>query len=652
MRTTAVPPLILRAVIAGAAWAPVAALCVRAQDSVSLTPGAGDALSPYGAQRVRYVVDGSSVLSSWGNTYLVAPVLKASRSLDPLFHTQLVGSVAVSPNARQVVTFPTVGFAVWSTPGAGVNPAANAPPGSMAQVSTFDRQFGVALTDIGLSATNVIGAIVGRRLDEPDRLYVTRVAAIMSRPTAGDADSATLTLGAIDAGGVARVRADAFNVGGPAALVGESVVRVDTSLRSELLVNTLAALGPTNIASDAAATMLPINGAALSLCTPSAIPGALSAGGQGVSATLAFDNRYHPGGGAGVTSHLAAGVAAQRGNPSYSTLQSFGGTGGVFACLAASTAGAGRCDTLNLFGVNTLGDVVTTQRATLPASLDVGGAPALDARFRDWDSQIPFRGPAGAVAIGRSGDGRMLAAATARDPQRGEFIALVDISVQTPAWTAVGHNDSPVLDGPAGAQIGKLVPGSSVGAPVGRSAPALDLLGNIYFVSAYKPNLGPAGVALIKAVRTTQGYRLERLLATGQIIMGRNSSRPYQIASLTLADSDSAAAGGFGPSSLLQPRLPGGGVDPMSPLSAGGIFVSAVIEYDNAAIAEDYDALLFIGSRPSNVIPGDIDGDGHVNSVDLGLLLGAWGTADPNADINGDGVVNAGDLALLLGAWG
>jgi hypothetical protein len=42
-----------------------------------------------------------------------------------------------------------------------------------------------------------------------------------------------------------------------------------------------------------------------------------------------------------------------------------------------------------------------------------------------------------------------------------------------------------------------------------------------------------------------------------------------------------------------------------------------------------------------------------VNGLDLGALLGAWGTCDAcNADINGDGVVNGLDLGALLGSWG
>jgi hypothetical protein len=49
-------------------------------------------------------------------------------------------------------------------------------------------------------------------------------------------------------------------------------------------------------------------------------------------------------------------------------------------------------------------------------------------------------------------------------------------------------------------------------------------------------------------------------------------------------------------------------------------------------------------------IIGDLNGDGAINSVDLGMLLGAWGSTGPG-DLSGNGVVGAEDLALLLGAW-
>lgn len=49
--------------------------------------------------------------------------------------------------------------------------------------------------------------------------------------------------------------------------------------------------------------------------------------------------------------------------------------------------------------------------------------------------------------------------------------------------------------------------------------------------------------------------------------------------------------------------------------------------------------------------PFDLSADGVIDGADLGLLLGAWGTADAAADLNGDGTVDGADLGLLLGNW-
>lgn len=56
----------------------------------------------------------------------------------------------------------------------------------------------------------------------------------------------------------------------------------------------------------------------------------------------------------------------------------------------------------------------------------------------------------------------------------------------------------------------------------------------------------------------------------------------------------------------------------------------------------------------SAVVPctGDVDGDGEVDSVDLAIMLGAWGPTDSSADLDGDGQVGPIDVAVLLGAWG
>ena len=50
--------------------------------------------------------------------------------------------------------------------------------------------------------------------------------------------------------------------------------------------------------------------------------------------------------------------------------------------------------------------------------------------------------------------------------------------------------------------------------------------------------------------------------------------------------------------------------------------------------------------------PGDVDGNGVVNTADLLALLAAWGSAGGPADVNFDGIVNTADLLILLGNWG
>lgn len=49
---------------------------------------------------------------------------------------------------------------------------------------------------------------------------------------------------------------------------------------------------------------------------------------------------------------------------------------------------------------------------------------------------------------------------------------------------------------------------------------------------------------------------------------------------------------------------------------------------------------------------GDFNGDGEVNSADLGFLVACWGETNHDADLNDDGVVDSSDLGIMLGNWG
>jgi hypothetical protein len=52
--------------------------------------------------------------------------------------------------------------------------------------------------------------------------------------------------------------------------------------------------------------------------------------------------------------------------------------------------------------------------------------------------------------------------------------------------------------------------------------------------------------------------------------------------------------------------------------------------------------------------PGDLNGDGAVNTIDLTGFLGRFGTGGTGnpADLNGDGSVNTADLVIFLGRFG
>ena len=56
---------------------------------------------------------------------------------------------------------------------------------------------------------------------------------------------------------------------------------------------------------------------------------------------------------------------------------------------------------------------------------------------------------------------------------------------------------------------------------------------------------------------------------------------------------------------------------------------------------------------PPSPPSADLDGDGVVNSADLGLLVAAWNDVGANpADLNLDGIVDAVDLGIMIASWG
>jgi hypothetical protein len=50
-------------------------------------------------------------------------------------------------------------------------------------------------------------------------------------------------------------------------------------------------------------------------------------------------------------------------------------------------------------------------------------------------------------------------------------------------------------------------------------------------------------------------------------------------------------------------------------------------------------------------MPGDLNGDGLVGSLDIAILLSTWGASLSPADLDRNGIVGSPDLAILLSAW-
>ncbi|MEQ8850844.1 MAG: hypothetical protein RIB32_03575 [Phycisphaerales bacterium] len=623
------------------------------QDSVASSPGSSDALSAYGTQTVRYIVDLAPITSSWGNEFYVGPIAKASADPDALFPTMVLGAAAMSPDHLENLTFGSTNFSVWSTPGQGVNPAENDAPSSLA-VTGFDRQFGLAFNDLSAESTNVVGLLVGQDEADTGRLYVTRTVAACSRVSAGGDDSSTLSLGAIDATGNLLMRADDFSATGSGVIVDDNIVHIDLLARSGS-VNTLVAPAGTNLATDLSATSYIINAETTTTNTPTILP---EDGANPFRAlVLDFSNDYRIDGGAGATSHLDSDVEAHRGNPHYADLVTFGGVG-TFASLARSNAGGGKVDSFNVGQVSSAGAISFPSSTTLPSPITEPGGfstnAAGDAEFHHYLSQLSFRGANGPVAISKSGSNAVFAG-TANDPTDGEFIATSTFTPGTPIWSIAAHAGKPVLDSLLGAAIGTL----EADVPTGLSSPGMDRFGNVYFVSAWSPNGGGSEIGFFKAHPSPIGYRLELLLSTGDVVSGQNSGRDYTIESIRLADADSLASGAFHAASVLQPPVPGHESDgATSSFAFGGAAVNATITYDNGGAPESYEAVLYVGPRPvpPAVCDGDANGDNMVNFDDLNLVLSNWGTAGPDGDIfpapGGDGAVNFDDLNFVLGNWG
>ncbi|MBL9141301.1 MAG: hypothetical protein JNK53_05485 [Phycisphaerae bacterium] len=101
--------------------------------------------------------------------------------------------------------------------------------------------------------------------------------------------------------------------------------------------------------------------------------------------------------------------------------------------------------------------------------------------------------------------------------------------------------------------------------------------------------------------------------------------------------------GGFGTLESFIVDLPSGlgGLQVVDANAAGRILVNATNVRKSFLLAE--------------LAPGDTNGDGRVNGVDLGRVLAAWGAVPQGTrsacDFDGNGTVDGADLGVVLSSW-
>ncbi|MEM1166440.1 MAG: hypothetical protein AAGI30_09155 [Planctomycetota bacterium] len=618
-----------------------------AQDSVATLPGGNDALSAYNDQVVTYAVDLSEHVSTWGNSFFLAPLTKASLDPDPLFRSNLVGSTAISQSVIGPVSNDR-SFAVWSEAGAGVSPTANEAPGSVSP-QNFDGQFSVVVTDLNASASNVVIARVGIRSGVPNRLFVERIVAASSRADAGQSDTSTLAAGGVTAEAVATMRVDAFNTDATDAVAGDNIVSVDGVQRDDATVNTLFNPGSGNQAGDGAATTFTWE----ALTSPTTLPAVLP---DGNSFVLDFDGGVRLGPLTGFLPFPSG--ARDRGNPSFASTDLFGGIG-VAGTLGRSPQNV--TDSINLYNFSEIPQLVTNAQgtATLPPTLSFGGLSASNAEFDQYLSQQAFRGPLGLVGVGVDPTRNVvLAAATARDPQAGQFVAVAAFSPsQDPAWEVVAWEGKPVQNGPSGAVIGAV----GTGSPTAFSAPAVDSAGNIYFVGEFVPTGEAPRTGFFKAHRVAADqFELELILAEGDQYTGANSLTTATVETIALEDSDSIASGAFHGEQLLPDALPGRTLGQSAePNAFGAAVLNVTLAYDRDGVPERYDVAMLILPESDAAVgpecPGDTNGDNVVDAVDfINVLVGFGGPGGSflTGDFDLDGDVDADNFITALITFG
>jgi hypothetical protein len=662
-----------------------------AQDSVSnLGTGLpGDGLSPWDSslQCKEYVVDLSPFVGSKGTGFMIGPILKSSKTSSSFF-----GSLpSASTLSREIVPAPYAAgsYAEWvATPGAGVNPQTNNPAAMIPAPQGNSLQFSAALaefstTDAFSSYNAVVGVVANINPNDPNRLYVKRVAAA-TNSAQNNEDRSQFGIGGVTAQGDVMFRADGFGSTGPNPLSGNNIFRVGMLDRDCGVIN----YADSNGLNDTASGDWLVQNSGTTFNIPNVSPDGATAGWKFLGSD--FNAQYAYGDTSPVTitgAHLTS-ATDHRAAVAYMTQNGacFGGPGGTAAVLGKSNSGGGRTDQINVWGIEldasvTPGSQLALKLPTTMTDNETGevfdpnfgpaGAGILGA-FDGYHSQTAFRGGTSLVALQKdpyAANDTLLAAATVyRDSQGGAFqndefqyiaMARTECGGRT-EWAVVAYNVDAVLNFDSGKEICDaagnpigilselpLVTGGSPNGP-SISAPAIDAAGNVWFISAvalthFKDGtVRPMGTdydsALIRAIYdpATFSYKLELVLELGEVLQGRNSGLPYQIQFMPIADSNSISSQTVFSSSVAEQAYLGGTPSPLLPASAsnwlGGFVIGVEYVYDVDG-DEDFEDPTGSGGNPAS------DDEAY-----NGLL---YITANPDftcGDVNCDGFVNSFDI--------
>ncbi|HRQ73943.1 MAG TPA: GC-type dockerin domain-anchored protein [Phycisphaerales bacterium] len=668
-----------------------------AQDSVSKHKALpGDAPGAWETAETcnNFVVDLVDLTGSWGTMFKAGPLLKSHKAQANFFNN-LLSAQAVSRDLRSVSGFPASSYAVWSQPGQGVHGQNNDAPGSVSP-SGDNFQFAAAFAEFGGSYNGISSAVVNYKGDDPTRLYVKAVHAASN----GSFDGANLSqfgFGGIDAHGNVAFRGDGAGTSGATRLTGNNLFRVSTLARTCGVLNVIDSNG----GSDAGTTAHLLVNVGDTYSTPGVIP--QSVAGRPLLIGTNFLQQYVYESAAGVlsftSSHLQ-GAPDHRGTVGFTKRPWFNiaGSAGTVGFLVQSAAT--RTESLSIHNVDANGNPLLPGVVLLnPASLSGGGSitdnddgftitSAGEWLWGNTQSQVPFRGGTGQVALAVTGQGHRLVAAQAFDnvtggsadtPTNAIIVARHDPSTGATQWTLAAYFDAiaakgkVIKDGSGGTAVGRLAGLYEVtgGAPLGPSisSPAFDCAGNIYFIAAaelYGSSGSDFDVCLVRAVYDPASfkYELELVMTTGDIFVGANSATPYMITFLSIADSNSIDSSTIYSSNVMEDcwgAISPGDLDGTTdPRALGGLIVNARVTYDSNgdgnfdnATDENYRVAFFIGAGAvvEDDCYADCNGDTVINSLDFLCFLNLYVAQDPKADCNGDTVVNSLDFLCFLNAY-